>query len=63
MRCRKEDRLRAPESSFPPIKVWFQRLFAELKCLTQRESAENRNLYNINAYLYVLGQLGDLIVP
>ena len=61
MRCRKEDSLRAPESSFPPIKVWFQRLFAELKCQTQRESAENRNLYNINAYLYVLGQLGDLI--
>jgi hypothetical protein len=28
---------------------------------TQRESAENRNPYNINAYRYVLGQLGDLI--
>ena len=61
MRCRKEDSLRAPENTSPPIKVWFQLLFAELKCQTQRESAENRNLYNINAYLYVLGQLGDLI--
>ena len=61
MRCRKEDSLRAPENTFPPIKVWFQLLFAELKCQTQRESAENRNPYNINAYLYVLGQLGDLI--
>ena len=61
MRCRKEDSLRAPENTFPRIKVWFQLLFAELNCQTQRESTENCNLYNINAYLYALGQLGDLI--